>query len=75
MLDNTTTFVSEKFAFGNVNSVRGFEVIDRVKTALEKVCPRTVSCADIVALAYRDSAVEVTKLLFNSLPSKNAYQH
>jgi peroxidase len=59
LLDNTTTFVSEKFAFGNVNSVRGFDVIDRIKTTLEKVCPRTVSCADIVAIAYRDSAVEV----------------
>jgi len=59
LLDNSTEFVSEKFARGNLNSVRGFEVIDSIKKALEKACPRTVSCADILAIAYRDSAVAV----------------
>lgn len=59
LLDNSTEFVSEKFARGNVNSLRGFEVIDNIKKALEKACPRTVSCADILAIAYRDSVVAV----------------
>jgi len=59
LLDNSTTFVSEKYALGNLSSVRGFEVIDTIKKAVEKACPRTVSCADILAIAYRDSAVAV----------------
>ncbi|KAL8162740.1 hypothetical protein V2J09_014229 [Rumex salicifolius] len=34
-------------------SVRGYEVIDAVKAALEKACPEVVSCADIIVLATR----------------------
>jgi peroxidase len=58
LLDNTTEFVSEKNARANLNSARGFEIIDAIKAALEDACPRTVSCADILAIASRDSAVE-----------------
>ncbi|KAF8036830.1 hypothetical protein BT93_C2523 [Corymbia citriodora subsp. variegata] len=55
LLDDTPNFVGEKTAGPNNNSVRGFEVIDHIKAKLEKACPKVVSCADIVALAARDS--------------------
>ncbi|KAJ4970985.1 hypothetical protein NE237_004084 [Protea cynaroides] len=55
LLDDTSSFTGEKNAGPNRNSVRGFNVIDDIKTAVEKVCPGVVSCADILATAARDS--------------------
>ncbi|WOL09105.1 peroxidase P7 [Canna indica] len=57
LLDDTATFTGEKNAGPNANSVRGFEVIDAIKSNVEAACPGTVSCADILALAARDGVV------------------
>ncbi|KAG6502993.1 hypothetical protein ZIOFF_035282 [Zingiber officinale] len=55
LLDDTATFAGEKNAAPNMNSLRGFQVIDAIKSSVEAKCRQTVSCADILALAARDS--------------------
>lgn len=67
LLDDTPNLVGEKTAGPNLNSLRGFDVVDGIKTELEMACPDTVSCADVLAIAARDSVVLVSSASQNSM--------
>ncbi|KAL1291966.1 hypothetical protein HN51_060442 [Arachis hypogaea] len=54
LIDPTGNRSSEKDAVPN-RTVRGYDVIDDAKSILERACPETVSCADIISLATRDA--------------------
>eukprot|EP01018_Ginkgo_biloba_P041018 Gb_35811 [translate_table: standard] len=57
LLDDAPGFPPvEKTATPNL-TVRGYEVIDIIKSILEARCPGIVSCADILAIAARDAVV------------------
>ncbi|CAI7853075.1 unnamed protein product [Closterium sp. NIES-54] len=53
LLNSTPGNKAEKDAPPNL-SLNGFNIIDRIKAAVEAKCPGVVSCADIAALAARD---------------------
>ncbi|EAZ01156.1 hypothetical protein OsI_23185 [Oryza sativa Indica Group] len=54
LLNATDSMESEKDAKPNA-SVVGYDVIEDIKSELERSCPATVSCADVLALAARDA--------------------
>ncbi|WVY93799.1 hypothetical protein V8G54_032887 [Vigna mungo] len=57
LLNNTATIVSEQQALPNNNSIRGLDVVNDIKTAVENVCPGVVSCADILTIAAEVSSI------------------
>lgn len=44
--------------------VTGYDVLDDIKAQVEATCPGVVSCADIMAMAARDSVVLVSSTQF-----------
>ncbi|KAJ7979728.1 Peroxidase [Quillaja saponaria] len=69
LLDNSATILSEKEAPPNNNSARGFDVIDNIKTAVEKSCPRLAGGPEWpVPLGRRDSLTANRTLASINLP-------
>ncbi|XP_038901940.1 peroxidase 2-like [Benincasa hispida] len=56
LLENAPGIESELDAPGN-QGIQGLNIVDDIKSAVEKACPRTVSCADILAIASKESIV------------------
>ncbi|KAL2609390.1 hypothetical protein R1flu_027963 [Riccia fluitans] len=58
LLNSVGNNTAEKDAVGpNKDSIRGYEVYDGIKSALEAACPGVISCADIIQLVARDIIV------------------
>ncbi|XP_054825502.1 peroxidase 11-like [Prosopis cineraria] len=59
LLDDTVTLKGEKKASTNIHSLKGFDLIDRIKNMVESDCPGIVSCADLLTIAARDAVILV----------------
>lgn len=54
LLDSHGGIVSERESSANFG-IRRLDFIDAIKASVERACPNTVSCADLVVLAARDA--------------------
>lgn len=61
LIASTPENLAERDAVPNL-TVRGYEIVDDIKSQVEAMCPGVVSCADILALASRDAVVQVAIL-------------
>ncbi|EXB44948.1 Peroxidase 11 [Morus notabilis] len=59
LLDDTISLKGEKKAAPNRNSLKGYDIIDKIKNMVESECPGIVSCADILTIAARDAVILV----------------
>ncbi|RYR12310.1 hypothetical protein Ahy_B04g069854 [Arachis hypogaea] len=50
LLNDTAAIKGEQLAPPNINSIRRLDVVNLIKKKIEKICPRVVSCVDILAL-------------------------
>lgn len=66
LLDTQPGIRSEMESEGNFG-IRDIRFIDSIKGAVELVCPNTVSCADILAMAARD-CVSITRGPYINIP-------
>lgn len=65
LLDGSASGPSEQDAPPNLTlRARAFEIIDDLRARVHKECGRVVSCADIAAIAARDSVALVSLTQF-----------
>lgn len=58
LLDPVDGMGSEKDSSTN-ELLKGYDIIDAIKSEIERLCPRVVSCADILVLAAREAILTV----------------
>ncbi len=76
LIKSTPNNTAERDAIPN-QTLRGFNIVDEIKSQVEAACPGIVSCADIIALAAKDAVFQVSthSVLSHELFCSNSYSH